>query len=156
MFNGYNDNGHPIPSRAQFAINTYGSKGLSKYFNEFWIDGYINSNTKLNVINNFDIGGSQTTTTRTIDGSDLSIVSSAPSNASLGKRVLGVGGLGLDTSAISSVLPPYFAVILTQPRKDFYFFQPVLDSTGVDYHWEILSLGPLVNQTMYGNNSIKK
>lgn len=155
MFSGYNDNGHPIPSRAVFAYNIYGSKGLSKYFNEFWIDGYISQNTKLTVINNFDIGGFQSTTTRIIDGSNTNLVAAAKSDGSLGKTSLGFKPLGLDSSAISAALPPYFAEILTQPRLDFYFFQPIIESTGKDYHWELLSFGPLVNNTMFGANNLK-
>jgi hypothetical protein len=154
---GYNDNEHLILSRATFAYNNFGNRALSDYFNEYWVDGYISANTKLSLKLAYDLDGCATNITKLIDGTKCLGVCAYKGDSSLGKASLGKHGLGTE-SLVQSIdpLPPYFSTIKVMPRKDFYFLSPTFESYGVDYHWEILTFGPLVTQTMFGNNQIKE
>ena len=156
LFDGYNDNGAPILSRATFSYYDYQSKGLSKYFNEFWVEGYISPNTNLKTIYNFDLDGCATKLTGTLDGSNSTVVCTLPDSGSLGKSPLGKNPLGgIMQQNDPDPLPPYFGAIFVTPRKDFYKLSPVFESYGTDYHWELISFGPLVTETMFGSNNLK-
>lgn len=156
LFDGYNDNGAPILSRATLAYSAYGNRGLTKYFNEFWMDGYISVNTVLKIIYNFDLDGCATEINKEMLGISTNVCA-FNDTGSLGKTSLGKSGLGTGTIINESdAMPPYFSTIKTSPRKDFYFFSPTFESYGTDYHWEIISIGALVQNTMYGSNNIKE
>ena len=152
---GYSDNTNPILCKAQFAYTDYNSKGLSKYFSEYWVDGYITPNTSIDLYYNFDLDGCTTLVKKTILGTGKNVCTIV-SGGSLGKTSLGKHGLGTYTATPPNSLPPYFSLIKVSTRKDFFKFSPLLTSYGVDFHWEILSMGPLVTQTMYGNNTLKE
>jgi len=157
LFDGYNDNGQPIDARALFAYENYGTRGNTKYFNEFYVEGYISGNATVNLGIKYEIDGCATDTSYAITGQDSQIVYLLSNDASLGKDSLGKNPLGGDLQAdYSTGLPPKFRVIKTFVRNDFYEAQYSFQSFGADYHWEILSFGPLVTRTMYGNNAIKQ
>jgi hypothetical protein len=156
LFDGYTDNGHAIQYRAKFAYYDYGNRGQSKYFNEFWLDGYISYNTVLNIIYNLDLDGGATKITKTLYGNSP-VVMPAGSDASLGKEPLGKHGLGTpETATVADPLPTYFQVIKQSIRKDFYKFSPQFESLGANFHWEIIAFGPLVSETAYNNLSLKE
>lgn len=157
LYDSFTDNGAPILSRATFAYNNYGDVANTKYFNEYWTSGYISANTKLVLTLNYDFDGCSTQKTTNILGNNKRIVCAPISDASLGKTGLGKHGLGTNSiTTIENPLPPYFNVIKTPARKDFYFLSPTFESYGEDYQWNLLAFGPLVTKTMYGNNFIKE
>ena len=156
LFDGGSDNGHPILSRAKFAYVSYGNRGLSDYFSEYWMEGYISANTKLKTTYNLDLDGCATTLSGTLSGDDTRVVCLLKDKGSLGKSPLGKNPLG---SILSSTnpddVPPYFSAVMVTPKKDFWKFSPEFESYGVDYDWQLVSFGPLVTPTLFGNNSIK-
>lgn len=157
LFTGYNDNGNPIDARAVFSYNNYGTRSAKKFFNEFYAEGYISSNSTLTANITYDIDGCATVTNYDILGNDTQIVCSLNSSASLGKSPLGKNPLGGDLSTVSATaLPPKFRVIKTFPRNDFYEVQFSFSSLGVDQQWELLAFGPLVTRSPANNTNIKQ
>ena len=157
LFDGYNDNGYAIEASAVFSYQNYGLRAQTKYFNEFYTEGYIQANTTLTLGIKYEIDGCATVTSYDIDGQDTQIVCIAGTDASLGKQSLGkspLGGLLTQTSDFD--LPPKFRVIKTFPRTDFYEVQYSFTSRGINNRWEILAMGALSEKSMYGSNAIKE
>jgi hypothetical protein len=157
LFDGYNDNGNPILSRAQLSYYDFGNKGISKYFNEFWVEGYINPSTNLTLQYLYELDGCQTQVTKMISGTGKNVCSLIQ-DGELGTKPLGVAPLGSNTITASTTdpLPPYFALIKQSNRKDFYKMSIVFQTYQKDANWQLLTAGPLVQDTMYGNNSKKE
>lgn len=157
LFNGYNDKGTFIESKAIFAFNPQGSRFDSKGFNKFWLDGYISSNTKLNVIHVYDLDGCQSTQTLGILGSDTQIVCIGGDDNSLGKFPLGKQPLGGNLNQVTATsLPPYFHVILENAKVPYFLYSPTFSSNGIDQQWELVSWGPASSSTSEGQADITK
>ncbi len=154
LFTGYNFNGHPIDARAEFSYMNSQLPGESKSFNEFFVEGYISSNTTLNLGINYEVDGFAGSQTFPILGTDSQIVQTANPSGSLGKVSLGKNPLG--GSQNISLLPPKFREIQTMTRTPFYEFSPSFSSVGIDYNWSILRFGPNTTPTSEGNNPISK
>lgn len=156
LFDGGSDNGHPILSRAKFAYTSYGNRGLSDYFSEYWLEGYISPNTELKIIYNLDLDGCATTLSGTLKGDDTRVVCLLKDKSSLGKESLGKNPLGGEVLTTNpDDVPPYFSAVFVTPKKDFWKFSPQFESLGVDYDWQIITGGPLVTSTMFGSNNLK-
>lgn len=156
LFTGYNDNGNPIDARALFSFQNYGTRSSTKWFDEFFIEGYIQSNTTLNLGIQYEVDGCATQTSFPIVGTNAQIVCLVNSDGSLGKTSLGKHGLGTSSIATTAnAMPPKFRGVKTFNRHDFYEQQTSFSSYGVDYRWEILAFGPLTTRTEFGNNNLK-
>ena len=160
MLTGYNDNGNPINAVAKFSYQNYGKRALSKFFNEWYVEGYIKSNTTLTCGIVYDIDGNATTISKTLLGTDSQVVAlsgtTTSSAKSLGKYSLGKVSLGGSTGLnTANSLPPKFRVIFTTTRKDFYEVQYFFQSNQVDARWELLAFGGKVSESPYGSNDIK-
>ena len=156
LFSGYNDNGNPIDARALFSFQNFGTRSSTKWFDEFYIEGYIQSNTTLNLGIQYDTDGCATQTSYPILGTNSQIVCLINSDGSLGKTSLGKHGLGTSSIAMTAnAMPPKFRGVKTFSRNDFYEQQTSFSSYGVDFRWEILAFGPLTTRTEFGNNNIK-
>jgi hypothetical protein len=157
LFNGYNDNGHPINAVAKFSFNNNGIRTETKSFNEYYVEGYIKSNTTLylNVLLDYFPNGSPLSTP--IAGNDARIILSSGANNSLGKVSLGKNPVG-STSLVTNPndTPPKFRVIKTTARQPFYEEQTSFSSSGTDFQWEVLAFGANSTLTSEGNNSIKQ
>lgn len=152
LFDGYSDNGNFIKAVAKFAFDNQGIRYEDKDFNQYYIEGYISSNTNLELGLQYDLDGCATTITKTIEGS-ASYVCRVNSDASLGKVKLGSNPLGSSLTEIGT-LPPKFRVIKTMPRVPYYEYQPTITSNGIDQQWEIIALGPASQISTQLNNSI--
>ena len=158
LFTGHNDNGNPIDARAYFSFQNYGTRSQTKDFNEFYVEGYISSNSTITHGINFETDGFQSQLSYDISGTDTLVANFGGGSGSLGKSSLGknpIGGINPLTSDTNS-LPPKYRVIFTPQRAPFYESQFFFSSIGVDYQWEILSFGALTRKTEHGNNAIKK
>lgn len=156
LFVGYNDNGNAIDARLLFSYQNFGTRGNSKYFNEFYTEGYIASNTTITLGITYEIDGCSTQTSFNLSGTDTQVVCLSIADGSLGKHSLGKIPLGGGVSRSVTGLPPKFRWIQQMPRKDFYEVQFSFSSLQADAQWELLACGPLVSRSMYGNNAIKK
>jgi hypothetical protein len=157
LFDGYNDNNHAIEAIAKFSYQNYGTRAKTKYFNEYFTEGYIDLNTTLNLGIQYDYGGCATETSYAITGGDSQIVCLPSVTSSLGKESLGKNPLGgeLNQQNVND-LPSKWRVIKTFPRKDFYEVQYTFQSLGVDYRWELLAFGSKCEQSTFGSNDIKQ
>jgi hypothetical protein len=155
LFDGYNDNGNFINSVANFAFNSHGIRHASKGFNEYYVEGYISSNTTLQLGLQYDIDGCATATSFNILGSDTQIVCIGSDDNLLGKYSLGKMPLGgnIANSSLYS-LPPKFRMVKTMPKVPYYEYQVSFSSNGVDQQWEVLAFGPAWSKTFEGNNKI--
>lgn len=134
--------GNPIPCSVVFSYQNYNSPASLKNFNEFFIEGYISSNTTLDLGITYEIDGCATNTSYEIDGTG-SYVCLPSAQGSLGKESLGkikLGGTGTNTGQ----LPPKFRIIQTFPRSDFHEAQYSFTSSQTNSNWEILRFGPAI------------
>lgn len=155
LFDGYNDNGNFIDGRIMFAFNNFGIPSTSKGFNQFYVEGYISSNTTVNLNFQYDLDGCATNTSFPINGTDTQIVCSPVGDNLLGKYNLGKNPLGSNlTQQNPNGLPPKFRVIKTFPLVPFYEYSVSFESSGVDQQWEILRFGAAEFTTSEGNNAI--
>lgn len=154
LFDGYTFNTHPIPARAAFSYNNYGTRTQLKVFNLFYLEGYITSNCTLTYGFNYDIDGCQTQRTWELDGADRQLVCISLDDASLGKDSLGKRPLGgLIPNPYSTGLPPKFRAIKQVSEFPFYEGQIFFESLGKSQQWELVAAGPSAKPASEGNNS---
>ena len=156
LLDGVNDNGAPIDAVAAFSYNQYGKRANLKSFDEHYVEGYISSNTELQLTINYDINGCTASNSYMINGADNSIICPFGGGASLGKQSFGKFSLAGRASTEITDPPPKFRVIKTFPRTDFYEYQPVFSSDGEDQRWELLSFGPNTALSTSDNVPIKQ
>ena len=157
MFDGYNDNGSAIQAIASFSFMNLGNRARSKGFAEWYVEGYIASNTTLTFGLQYDIDGCATVKEYDLDGTSK-FVCTLSDSASLGKESLGKNPLGgtILNSFSTPTLPPKFRWIKTMPIEPyFYEVQPSFSSDGVDQQWEILATGPQITNASDLNVDIK-
>lgn len=157
LFDGYEFNNHPIPARAMFSFEQYGTRTYPKVFNLFYMEGYITSNCTLNYGFNYDIDGCARQRLYDIKGTQTPLVCARFPDASLGKDGLGkrpLSGLIPDASNTSPTgLPPKFRAIKQVSELPFYELQVFFESQGSGQQWEILAFGPAAKPASEGNNS---
>ena len=156
LFDGYNDNGVPIDAIAMFSFNNYGSRSTSKGYNQFYVEGYITSNTTLTLGIQYETDGCATETSYDIVGTDTQIVCLGGDDNSLGKNSLGKQPLGSLIIPSSATLPPKFRVIRTFPIHYFYEDQISFESITTDSQWEIICFGPQLTSARDLNISISQ
>lgn len=154
LFNGYNDNGNPVLAIANMSFNNYGSRSTSKSYNQFFTEGYITSNTTLNLGIQYDIDGCATPTSFSIAGTNRQLVCIGGNDNSLGKNPLGTQPLGGVIQSISATSAPKFRWIQTFGIHYFYEDQISFYSNGIDQQWEILAFGPQLLSARDLNNNI--
>lgn len=147
LFDGYNDNGHPILAQAVFSYENGGNPPGLKSMNAYYVEGYINPNTTLNLRITYETDGNATITNYYLNGSDTQFVARLMDDSSLGKTSLGKNSLGgRFTNQNPAGLPPKFRWVPTFPRKDHFEYQPSFISSGIDNRWEILRFGGNIGQ----------
>ncbi len=152
LFNGYNDNGNAVSAVAKLAFNQNGEqqRGSLKHFNLFYVEGYISSNTTLNLGFQYDYDGFATTTTWPINGTD-SIVANSSTLNSLGKSSLGKLPLGSNITADpapgTTTLPAKFRGVKQTAYVPFYEYSVSFSSEGTNQQWQILAFGPYMTST---------
>ncbi len=156
LFDGSDDNGQPIEAVALFSYENYGTRANLKSFNEFYIEGYITSNTILDYMIRYEIDGCGDATFGEISGSDGQIVCIGGEDRSLGKKSLGVFSLASLNTLNSGVPFPKFRVIKTMPRYNFFEVQYGFSSYGSDQKWALLAYGPGAAEADERNNYIKQ
>jgi hypothetical protein len=147
LFTGYADRvysgfaGYPINAIATFSYQNFGTRSTYKKANAFYMEGYINASTILNITLTYELDGCATTRTFTIDGSDTQIVCIPKSLASLGKESLGKVKLGGSSQPSIQNLPPKFRVEKTFNNKDFFECSMSFSILGVDQNFQLLAFG---------------
>jgi len=139
LFTGTNDNGQPVNAVASFAYRNYGKRMRKKRFDEWATEGYISTNTTLNLTLNYDFGGATSVQSYAISGADESILFTSVDDNSFGKQSFGKQPLGSSVVGLSAVSK--FRVIQGMPQQDFYEINAVYSSQGTDQQWQVLSHG---------------
>lgn len=161
LFNGYADraiepgSGNPISAVAVFAFQNQGLRAKSKSFNKLFFEGYMTTNTTLNIGITYDFGAFSTIQMFPILGSNPKFTSYGGVSNSFGKFPLGeqpFGGKYPFTDATD--IPPWFRGIKTFPRVPYFEYQPSFSSYGVNQRWELLAYGTNSTSTTEGENSI--
>jgi len=129
----------PIHAVGACSYRSYGDKANLKTFDEFYVEGAIARNTKINLSINYDFGGSTQILEKEIDGSDEDIIEEAITSTSLGTQSMGVQPLGGSLTSGSNT--PKFRIIFEIPREDFYEMQEIYESNEEDYSWQIMVHG---------------
>ncbi len=148
-----NPTGNPINATVLFSYQNYNSPFSLKNFNKFYVEGYISTDTTIDLGISYDIDGCATDTSYEIDGSSTQYVCSNISggnsnDASLGKQPLGKYPLGGDIDVTgSNTIPPKFRLIQTFPSVDFHEVQYSFSTSQVGANWEILRFGPAVDSS---------
>lgn len=140
LFDGFSDNGSPIPSKVVFSYQNYGDRVLKKRANEFFIEGYINANTTMTAQTLFEIDGCETMRTFTVGGTDKNVCVNTDDN-SLGKNSLGKQPLGSSIDESLTGLPPKFRVIKTFDSGNFFEVSFSFEILGEDQRFELLAYG---------------
>jgi len=130
----------PIESRAVFAYNNYGKKGILKTFDEYYIEGEITPATdELNMILRYDFDGVTQEVTKFIDGSDETILEGEVGFNSLAQQSLAVNPLGGLLNPPSSTRK--FRAIYEFAPEDFFELQVEFYTNDTDKYWAILAHG---------------
>ena len=156
LFTGTNDNTNPIDARAYFAYRSYDKRDHKKQFNEWFTEGYINSNTVLNLGIKYEFGGSLSIIEKTIPGTgNDNIIFSTTADGSFGKNPFGTMPLGSITDSPSNLSKFRIIHECTKNELDFYEVQSFYSTNEVDAQWELLAQGGNVNLATADNMSIK-
>ncbi len=152
LFDGTSDNGASFRAVAAWAYRSFGDRVNLKKFDELYVEGYISSNTKLQVTAKYEFEGVGDTQTSFIDGSDRGILLEPPVSGSLGDENLGDEDLGGGASGENQ--NPKFKTILSFAPTEFTESQFVFETDDLDLQWELLAHGPNVLQSPSNNISI--
>lgn len=154
MFDSTSDNDAPIEAVATFAYQNFGYPAWQKQFNEWFTEGYISENTELELDIQFEYRGVQKTLTKTIDGSDSTIIFDVNSDGSLGSAPLGENPLGGIAEADDNLAK--FRVIHTATKTSAYEWRVTYKTYGQGQEWELLRFGANASLAKADNNHIKK
>lgn len=150
----YSDNTNPIDARAVFAYRNYGRPDWKKNFDEWFTEGYISSNTTIDLTIYYDFGGNTSIIEEEIIGTDTDILFGPPGDSSIGKAGLGQQPIGSSVDSPSDLSK--FRIIHELRKQDFYEVQVKYASNDVDYRWELLRLGGNVRLSTADNGFIKQ
>lgn len=151
LLDGYNDNGNPIECIARFSYNNYGKRSMTKSFDEWYNEGYIQTNTTLTRKLYYDYRGVEGIKIEELAGTDRRVLS-LPGPGGIGKS-----GLGKEKFAGGSDQDDLrkFRWINEEAPLDFYEIAVEYSSNDTDYRWGILAFGPDIILNDKDNNYIK-
>lgn len=158
LFSGYSDGkngttlGAPISAKFYSCHDNFGLPFNQKEFDIVWVDGYITPSTKIDFYFIYDFGSEYQKVT--LEGTDSDVVLSSSGGGlgfySLGSRSLGGRGETLTTTGLRR-----FRGFITLPPRSFYELQYSIQSNGVEYRWELCSIGFNVRKLNTQNNNLK-
>jgi hypothetical protein len=162
MFTGTSDHvtptntGFAVPAKAIFSYMNFGDREQFKFFNEWFYEGYMSTNTTLKVRFLYDLYGCNGISNKTISISDnRNIFCIPPTDAPFGKASLGKKGLGhASGGTVDDALPKVHAILQVAPQ-DFREMTTEFSSDDIGFQWEILSHGPAVDTSASQSVDIK-
>lgn len=139
LFQGTSDAGSlPIEAIARFNYVNGGSRETKKTHDEWFSEGYITSNSTLQLDLFIEYSGSGGIITKEISGrTTQNTIFTVNNSWSLGKHALGSSKLG--GSDVSN--KNKFRIIHEMPPEKYYELQPQYSSNDVDQYWEVLAYG---------------
>ena len=134
----------PVNAVLAFAYRSFGDRETLKRFDEWFTEGYISSNTTLNVKVNIELDGSVTILEDDIVGSDDTFLFEANLEGGLGDNPLGDVPLGGGGGEEGEFQISKFRKASAIAPVDFFEVQVVYSTNDEDQQWAILSQGPNV------------
>lgn len=153
LFQGDNDNGVAIQSKATFAYNHFGDRYRTKNVGVCVQDGYISANGQLKRTLEYGFKGSKGSYQMTFNGGNTDFLYYQRDDGGLGKAALGQRTLG--GNSIVSVTPErrfLFADDFT--NIDFYMLRATYEMETADATWSLVSYGMDAGLTETDVNSI--
>ena len=150
----YSDLGNPINMQAVFAYRTFGERELLKVFDEYYTEGLISGQTKIDLRLDFEYEGSETQKNFLIEGSDSSITFGLSGASGLGALPLGSATLGSSTETPSD--KKKFRIVHGMREVPFYEMRAIYSTTDTNAQFEIIAHGPQVRFSQNQNNAITK
>lgn len=151
LFTGYADRVYPgfegfgIGATWKFSFQNYGSRFSYKKATKAFVEGYINSNTTLNMKLNYELDGCKTVKTFELAGDDAQFVCITGAEGSLGKESLGKIKLGGTMTSSINGLPPKFRWFPTFTNTDFFECSFEFSVLGSDERMELIAFGLAVS-----------
>jgi len=150
LLDGYSDAGTPITSKWYSPFDNFGHRHKQKVFDKLWVDGYIKSDTDIDVYVSYDYGAEVVKNTIKGTNDDILIKSGG---GGLGTYSLGTHGLGGTGSTKGTNLKRFRGFINIQPRP-FYEMQVSFQSNGKDIQWEVVAYAMNVRLLDSQNNNL--
>lgn len=143
----FSDNGNPINAIASFPyMSQEGAAAVQKkFFNKFFTEGYMSTNTVLTLGINYDFGGYSGTYSKNIAGSNTRKTFNRITDGSLGENPLGSQPIGSILNLPATALVPKFRSIDTFVPINNFEYQVVYSSNDVDQNWSLLRFGPAIS-----------
>lgn len=154
LFDGTSDDGKAMEAKAVFPYMNYGKVARKKGFTEWFTEGYITSNTSINLKINLDYKGFNGIKNFNILGDDEIITFDLQTSGNLGKSPLGHEPIG--SSVIETDDLKKFRVIFGGYKIDFYEVQVEYSSNDIDQQWYILHQGSDAKLSTNTNFEIKQ
>jgi len=129
----------PIATKAVFAYNNYGKRGVLKNFDTYYCEGEVVANTDITMTLDYDYDGVTQSIEKTIEGDNEEILEGSIGFNSLAQQSLAVNPLG------GLLNPPTdarrFRVEYEIAKEDFFELRVTFESDGVDNYWAVISHG---------------
>jgi len=151
----WSDNGNPILAIAAMAYRNYDYPAWKKNFDEFFVEGYISSNTKLSTVLKYEFGGYSSILEKIVDGSNDKYIVQTVTDGSLGKNPIGSQPLGTITDSPSN-MPKFRTIFEIAKQDDWFEMQVQYQSNDIDYQWEVLRSGGNITTSTEDNFDIKQ
>jgi hypothetical protein len=139
LFDGFNDNGFSMEAKAVFPYLNYGITTKRKGYTEWFTEGYISSNTVINMKVILDYKGYSGEHNYIIAGDDQNIVVSSVQSGNLGKTPLGKEPLGSSTTTIDDLKK--FRKIQRNYKIDVFEMAIEYSSNNTDQRWFLINQG---------------
>lgn len=153
LFQGDNDNGVAIESKATFAYNHFGGRYQTKNVGVCAQDGYISANGVLKRTMEYGFKGSKGSSLLTFDGGNTDFLYYERDDGGLGKAPLGQRTLG--GNSIVEITPERrFLFADDFPNIDFYMLRVTYEMATLDGAWSLVSYGMDAGLTETDINSI--
>lgn len=148
----FNDNSNPINAIAAFPYMAQEGKEAAQkaFFNKFFTEGYMSTNTNLTLGINYDFGGYSGTYAANISGANKKKTFNKITDGSLGENPLGSQPIGSILNLPATALVPKFRSINTFVAINNFEYQIVYSSNDVDQNWSLLRFGPAIGSSKDG------
>lgn len=147
LFTGYADRvypgflGSPIDAKWRFSYQNYGTRFTYKKATSMYVEGYINTNTTLQMMITYELDGCAVVKTFELEGDDSQVVCLPTVEGSIGADSLGKIKLGGTGSESTTGLPPKFRVEKTFTNTNFFECSISFEVSGTNDRMELLAFG---------------
>lgn len=138
LFQDYNDNGNPINAIARFSYQNWDSRMKYKNYVMATVEGYLTSNTTMDVTVLQDFEGYNGEPTFIVKGTETNIFATNPMGYALGKSALGKKKLAGEVSPLTK---KKFRKYKKNVKQNFFEAAWQFSSNAEDQYWEIISFG---------------